>query len=85
MSEPVGLKSPTGGCWLLVIRKCNDAEFFTSESSNFKLNTSNCPKGAKNPTPGDGEWGWNDGWFSEAGLLAATEDRVLLSLYGGGG
>jgi len=22
-----------------------------------------------------GEWGWKDGWFSEAGLLAATEDE----------
>ena len=22
-----------------------------------------------------GEWGWKDGWFSEAGLLAATEDQ----------
>jgi hypothetical protein len=22
-----------------------------------------------------GEWGWNDGWFSETGLLAATEDE----------
>jgi hypothetical protein len=21
------------------------------------------------------EWGWKDGWFSEAGLLAATEDE----------
>ena len=29
----------------------------------------------KNPTPGDGEWGWKDAWFSEAGLLAATEDE----------
>ena len=25
--------------------------------------------------PRDGRWGWNDGWFSEAGLLAATEDE----------
>ena len=39
----------------------------------------------KKPTPRvTGEWGWKDGWFSEVGLLAATEDRVLLSLYGGG-
>ena len=29
----------------------------------------------KTPRPGDGEWGWKDGWFSEAGLLAATEDE----------
>ena len=29
----------------------------------------------KNPTPGDGEWGWKDGWFSEARLLATTEDE----------
>ena len=31
----------------------------------------------QNPTPtcDDGEWGWNDGWFSETGLLAATEDE----------
>ena len=29
----------------------------------------------ENPTPRvTGEWGWKDGWFSEAGLLAATED-----------
>ena len=28
----------------------------------------------KNPTPRViGEWGWKDGWFSEAGLLAAAE------------
>ena len=26
--------------------------------------------------PCDREWGWKDAWFSEAGLLAATEDRV---------
>ena len=29
----------------------------------------------KTPPPGDGEWGLKDGWFSEAGLLAATEDE----------
>jgi hypothetical protein len=30
----------------------------------------------KNPTRRVMEkWGWNDGWFSEAGLLAATEDQ----------
>jgi hypothetical protein len=28
----------------------------------------------QNPTPRvTGEWGWKNGWFSEAGLLAATE------------
>ena len=29
----------------------------------------------KTPLPGDGEWGWKNAWFSEAGLLAATEDQ----------
>ena len=30
----------------------------------------------KNPTPRvTGEWGWKDGWFSEAGLLTAAEDE----------
>jgi len=30
----------------------------------------------KNPTPRvTKEWGWKDGWFSETGLLAATEDQ----------
>ena len=28
-----------------------------------------------------GEWGWKDGWFSEAGLLAATEDLSRHSRY----
>ena len=29
----------------------------------------------KNPIPRMiGEWGWKDGWFSVAGLLAATEE-----------
>ena len=29
----------------------------------------------KTPRPGDGEWGGNDGWFSETGLFTATEDE----------
>ena len=34
------------------------------------------PGHRKNPTPHViGKWGWKDGWFSEAGLLAATEDE----------
>ena len=33
------------------------------------------PGHEKTPRPDDGEWGWKDGWFSEAGLLAATEDE----------
>ena len=33
------------------------------------------PGHEKTPLPCDGEWGWKDGWFSEAGLLAATEDE----------
>ena len=42
----------------------------------------------KNPTPRvTGEWGWKDGWFSEAGLLAATEDqsKSAKAEKGGGG
>ncbi|PQJ29450.1 hypothetical protein BSZ32_13770 [Rubritalea profundi] len=33
------------------------------------------PATEKTPRPGDREWGWIDAWFSEAGLLAATEDE----------
>ena len=30
----------------------------------------------QNPIPRMiGEWGWKDGWFTEAGLLAATEEE----------
>jgi hypothetical protein len=28
-----------------------------------------------NSKPCDGKWGWEDGWFSEAGLFTATEDE----------
>ena len=35
----------------------------------------------KTPRPGDGKWGWKDGWFSEAGLLATTEDLSRHSRY----
>ena len=35
----------------------------------------------KTPLPCDGEWGWKDGWFSEARLLAATEDLSRHSRY----
>ena len=43
----------------------------------------------KNPTPRvTGEWGWKDGWFSETGLLAATEyegESTKAEKGGGGG
>jgi hypothetical protein len=42
----------------------------------------------KNPTPRmTGESGWMDGWFSVAGLLAATEDQgeATEAEKGGGG
>ena len=41
----------------------------------------------KPPRLGDGEWGWKVGWFSEAGLLAATEDECesAKAEQGGGG
>ena len=40
----------------------------------------------KNPTPRvTGEWGWKDTWFSEAGLLAATEDLSAKAVICGDG
>jgi hypothetical protein len=45
------------------------------------------PATKKTHAPCDGEWGWKDGWFSEAGLLAATEDECesTEAEQGGGG
>ena len=40
------------------------------------------PRPQKNPTPRvTGEWGWKDGWFSDVGLFAATEDLTRHSRY----
>ena len=40
----------------------------------------------ENPTPRvTGEWGWKDAWFSEAGLLAATEDLSAKAVICGDG
>ena len=39
------------------------------------------PRPRQTPRPGDGEWGRKDGWFSEARLLAATEDLSRHSLW----
>ena len=44
---------------------------------SLKLRRAGKPQhSTKNPTPRvTGEWGWKVGWFSEAGLLAATASR----------
>jgi hypothetical protein len=45
-------------------------------STHQPINPStNQPINQQNPRAGEGAWGWNDRWFSEAGLLAATEDQ----------
>jgi hypothetical protein len=67
-----------------LVEKSEDAAVSTStptREDNFSLRDE--PFGAKliqstnkNPTPRvTGEWGWKDGWFSKAGLLAAAEDE----------
>ena len=45
--------------------------------SKIMIMSKSCPPHLtqKPHSPCDGEWGWKDGWFAEAGLLAATEDK----------
>ena len=55
---------------------------------SLKLRRAGKPQhSTKNPTPRvTGEWGWKVGWFSEAGLLAATEyERESTEAEKGGG
>ena len=54
-------------CWLLDIQISWQVAWATGLEA---------PATEKPHLPVMGKWGWKDGWFSETGLLTATEDEA---------